>query len=107
MLSDARGLGLSQIRQDYFNRIRLDGYKGYRQALSHHLQHWHQFTGRPQDELVSFDVYWLRDQCPDLGRLEPTEHETIALLTWRKPGYRPPPGQTPLPPRPTVASAGK
>lgn len=105
-LSDARGLGLGQIRQDYWNRIRFDRNKVFRQGLKEYLQRWHEETGRPEDELVAFDVYWLRDQCPLPGQTKPYKHEKIAILTYRKPGYRPPPGQPPLPPEPKVESAG-
>jgi hypothetical protein len=104
-LSDARGLGLGQIRQDYFNRIRLERNKTYREGLKEYLQRWHHETGRPEDELVAFDVYWLRDQCPVPGSLKPYAHEKIALLSWRKPGYKPPPGQPPLPPSPKLGNA--
>lgn len=105
-LSDARGLGLQQIWQDYFNRIRLDRNKVFRQGLREYLNRWHLETGRPEDELVAFDVYWVRDECPKPGQSVPTKNEKIAILTWRKPGYRPPPGQPPLPPEPKVESAG-
>lgn len=104
-LSRAQGLGLGQIPQDYFNRIRLDRNTAYRQGLGDYLRAWHLRTGRPEDELVAFDVYWVRDQCPSPDRDLPYDDERIALLTWRKQGYRPPVGQPPLPPEPKVASA--
>jgi len=105
-LTDARGLGLGQIRQDYWNRIRFDRNKGFRQGLKEYLLRWHEETGRAEDELVAFDVYWLRDQCPLPGQTRPYKHEKIAILTYRKPGYRPPPGKPPLPAEPKVESAG-
>ncbi len=105
-LTDARGLGLGQIRQDYWNRIRFDRNKGFRQGLKEYLLRWHEETGRAEDELVAFDVYWLRDQCPLPGQTRPYKHEKIALLTYRKPGYRPAPGKPPLPLEPKVESAG-
>ncbi len=104
-ISDARGLGLGQIRQDYFNRIRLDRNKVFRQPLQDYLRNWHKETGRPEDELVAFDVYWVRAMCPPPGQTHAYKNEKIALLTYRKPGYRPPPGQPPLPPEPKVESA--
>ena len=104
-ISDARGLGLGQIRQDYFNRIRLDRTKVFRQGLQDYLRNWHKETGRPEDELVAFDVYWVRAMCPPPGQKHAYNNEKIALLTYRKPGYRPPPGQPPLPPEPKVESA--
>ena len=105
-LTDARGLGLGQIRQDYWNRIRFDRNKQFRQGLKEYLLRWHEDTGHPEDELVAFDVFWLRDQCPLPGQTQPYKHEKIAILTYRKPGYRPPPGKPPLPPEPKVESAG-
>ena len=104
-LSDARGLGLEQIWQDYFNRIRLERNKTYREGLKDYLLRWHLETGRPEDELVAFDVYWLRDQCPRRGDIEPFGHEKIALLTYRKTGYKPAPGLPPLPPSPKLGNA--
>ena len=104
-ISDARGLGLGQIQQDYFNRIRLDRNKVFRQGLLEYLRGWHKETGRPEDELVAFDVYWIRAMCPPPGQKTAYNNEKIALLTYRKPGYRPPPGQAPLPPEPKVESA--
>jgi hypothetical protein len=104
-LTISDGLGLGQIQQDYFNRIRLDGNTRYRQGLSEYLRAWHHHTGRPEDELVSFDVYWVRDQCPKLDEKKPYQNELYAILTWRRPGYKPPPGLPPLPPEPKVQSA--
>lgn len=104
-LTDSRGLGLEQIWQDYFNRIRLDRNQVFRQGLKDYLLRWHLETGRPEDELVAFDVYWVRDQCPKPDEKRPTKNETIAILTYRKPGFRPPPEQSPLAPEPKVQSA--
>ncbi|MBM4374815.1 MAG: HTTM domain-containing protein [Deltaproteobacteria bacterium] len=106
-LSDARGLGLGQIEQDYWNRIRLDRNRVYHKPLGDYLRAWHERTGSPQDELVAFDVWWLRDRCPDPGNLTPTDHERVCLMSWRKPGYRTPPGTPSLPPRCKEASAEK
>ena len=104
-LSDARGLGLGQIRQDYWNRLRLERNKVYRQALKDYLLHWHERSGRPGDELVSFDVYWLRDQCPRPGETQPYGNEKIALLSYRKKLYVPPEGSPPIPPEPQIGNA--
>jgi hypothetical protein len=107
-LSDARGLGLGQIRQDYFNRIRLDQNKVFRKpGLQDWLLQYHERTGRPEDEIVAFDVYWLKDQCPKPGELKPYKSEAIPILSYRKPGYRPPPGLPPLPPLRKEESAGE
>jgi hypothetical protein len=105
-LTDAPGMGLSQIRQDYFNRIRLDRNAVFRTPLKDYLLHWHERTGHPEDELVAFDVYWVRCQCPPPGERKPFNNETLAIVTYRKPGFKPPPDQAPIPPEPKVVSAG-
>ncbi|MGK3969900.1 hypothetical protein WMF38_32035 [Sorangium sp. So ce118] len=106
-LSDARGLGLGQIQQDYFNRIRLDRNKAFRRpGLQDYLLRYAERTGRPEDEIVAFDVYWVRDQCPKPGESAPYKNEAIPILSYRKPGYRPRPGLPPLPPLRKEESAG-
>ncbi|AUX27148.1 hypothetical protein SOCEGT47_077280 [Sorangium cellulosum] len=106
-LTDARGLGLGQIQQDYFNRIRLDRNKVFRRpGLQDYLLRYHERTGRPEDEIVAFDVYWVRDQCPKPGERAPYKNEAIPILSYRKPGYRPRPGLPPLPPALKERSAG-
>ena len=106
-LSDARGLGLGQIRQDYFNRIRLDQNRVYRRSgLQDWILAYPKRTGRPDDEIAGFDVYWLRDRCPSPGQLKPAKNEAIPILSYRKSGYRPPPGVPPLPPLRKEESAG-
>jgi hypothetical protein len=106
-LTDSRGEGLSQLRQDYGNRIRLDRNQYYREGLKEYLMRWHEETGHPNDELVAFDVYWVRDRCPKPGSDKPYDGDAVPLLTWRKAGFRPPPGfpKISLPPR--VRSAEK
>lgn len=99
-LTDARGLGLGQIRQDYFNRIRFDGNKVFRkpQGLQEWILRYHERTGRPEDEIVAFDVFWVRDQCPRPGERRPYNNENIPILSYRRAGYQPRPGLPPLPP---------
>jgi len=104
-LSDARGLGLSQIQQDYFNRIRLDRNKQYRKPMGEWIRRHHRRTGNPSDEIVFYNVWWLTDRCPERGSTEPTDHEMICIASWRKPRHRVPKGQSPLPRRCDVASA--
>ncbi|MFO0593499.1 MAG: HTTM domain-containing protein [Polyangiaceae bacterium] len=101
-LSDAKGMGLPQVYGDYENRIRMEDYKTYRQGLRDYLLRYHEHTGRPEDELVSFDVYWLHDWCAEPGSWTPHHHEKIALLTYRKHGFTPPPGFPVLPLEPKL-----
>jgi hypothetical protein len=77
----------------------------YRDGLKDYLTKWHLRTGNPNDELVAFDVYWLRDQCPRPGETKPYNHERLAIMSYRKANYRPPPGVAPLPPAVKIVSA--
>ncbi|MEZ4315795.1 MAG: hypothetical protein R3F14_47870, partial [Polyangiaceae bacterium] len=107
-ISDARGLGLNQIVQDYMNRIRLDRNRTYRDGLKDYLLRWHELTGNPDDEIVAFDVFWVRDQCPRPGETRPYNAQRQAIMSYRKPAYRPRPGLPRLPPAlKTVSADGK
>jgi hypothetical protein len=104
-LTKSDGLGLSQIRQDYFNRIRLDHNKAFRQGMKEWLLAYPKRTGREEDEIVAFDAFWVRAQCPAPYQDRPYKNERVAIATFRKPGYRAPPGQPPIPPEPPIESA--
>ncbi len=111
-LSDARGLGLGQIQQDYFNRIRLDRNKGFRKPLEEWIRRYYPLVSSdPDDEIVFFEVWWLTDRNPEPGRLEPTDHEAICIASWRHSRVRRVPGpdgaMITLPRPCTVRSAGK
>jgi hypothetical protein len=106
-LSKVRGAGLSQLRQDYGNRIRLDRNATYRDGLKEYLRRWHLETGRPEDELVGFDVYWVRDKCPAPGTDLPTQNDPVPIATWRKTAFAKLPDGTRLPPSPKLRSADK
>jgi hypothetical protein len=106
-LTDSRGEGLSQLRQDYGNRIRLDRNQVYRDKLRDYLLRYHERTGRPDDELVAFDVYWVRDKCPRPGSDRPYDGEAVPIYTWRKPKYVAPLTGLRIPPSPKVRSAEK
>ena len=64
----ATGWGHDQFMCDYHNRIRFPGHAGNRQHLKLYLQKWHHFTGRPNDRLVAFDVWWVNDKSPPPGQ---------------------------------------
>lgn len=106
-LTDSRGEGLSQIRQDYGNRIRLDRNEGYRDQLRDYLGRYPERTGNPNDELVAIDVYWVKDFCPPPGKSKPSNNDAIPILSWRKPGFRPTPEVPKLPPKLKTRSADK
>ena len=64
----ATGWGHEQFWCDYNNRIRFDGHVPNRQHLRDYLRHWHEYYGKPADELVAFDVWWVSDKSPPPGQ---------------------------------------
>jgi predicted DCC family thiol-disulfide oxidoreductase YuxK len=63
----ATGWGHEQFWCDYNNRIRFDWHVPNRQHLRDYLRHWHEYYGKPTDELVAFDVWWVSDKSPAPG----------------------------------------
>lgn len=66
-LLQARSLRTNQLWGDYFNRIHLPGYAGYRDAMRDYMLALPRRTGHPEDAIVSGDVYWVTDQNPRWG----------------------------------------
>ncbi len=63
------GWGHEQFWCDYHNRIRYSGHAPNRQHLRDYLLNVHKFSGRPDDQLVAFDVWWVQDQSPMPGEM--------------------------------------
>jgi predicted DCC family thiol-disulfide oxidoreductase YuxK len=61
------GWGHEQFWCDYNNRIRFEFHVPNRQHLREYLRHWHEYAGRPQDELVAFDVWWVGNKSAPPG----------------------------------------
>jgi predicted DCC family thiol-disulfide oxidoreductase YuxK len=64
------GWGHDQFLCDYSNRIRFDWHVPNRQHLKDYLRNWHRYHGKPEDELVAFDVWWVQDKSPKPGQLK-------------------------------------
>ena len=45
----------------------MQGNQAYRDAMRQYLLRYHERTGRPEDQIVSGDVYWLEDMNPKWG----------------------------------------
>jgi len=74
------GWGHEQFWCDYNNRIRFDWHVPNRQHLREYLRHWHEYYGKPEDELVSFDVWWENDKSPPPGQERPEPEPPQKLL---------------------------
>jgi len=66
-LLNAKSFGYNQIWSDYYNRIRMQGNSSYREAMREFMLRLPERTGRPEDAIVSGDVYWVEDQNPKFG----------------------------------------
>lgn len=61
------GWGHDQLWCDYSLAIRWPGHEHRRVFLSNYLQHQHVYSGRAQDRLVAFEVWWVSDRSPPPG----------------------------------------
>jgi len=83
----AKSLNLSQIWGDYFNRMKDNGYSGYRQALQDYLYRYPIRTGRPEDAIVSGDVYWVHDMNPKWNETQSWNPAKDKLFSFSNPKY--------------------
>jgi predicted DCC family thiol-disulfide oxidoreductase YuxK len=76
------GWGQSQLWCDYHLKMYFARYAPNRQHLEDYLRNWHKRTGRAQDRLVAFDVWWVSDKSPPPGVLHGQPQKPILLLSW-------------------------
>lgn len=80
-----RSLELTQIWGDYFNRVQLPANTGYRDAMKDYLLRFPQRTGRPDDAIVSGDVYWVRENNPRWNEHIGYGYERVKLFSFDNP----------------------
>jgi predicted DCC family thiol-disulfide oxidoreductase YuxK len=78
------GWGHSQLWCDYHLKMYFARYAGNRQHLKEFLQNWHLRTGRPQDRLVAFDVWWVNDKSPGPGETQGKPQKPVLLSSYGK-----------------------
>jgi predicted DCC family thiol-disulfide oxidoreductase YuxK len=78
------GWGHSQLWCDYHLKMYFARYAGNRQHLKDYLQSWHLRTGRPQDRLVAFDVWWVNDKSPGPGETRGKPQKPVLLSSYGK-----------------------
>jgi hypothetical protein len=61
------GFRMNQIWGDFHRRIAEDRFKVYWNGFRDYLRTHHEITGRPQDELVAFEVWFVNEQIPPPG----------------------------------------
>jgi hypothetical protein len=83
---NAKSLGMSQIWCDYFNRIQLPANTGYRDAMKEYMLRLPERTGRPEDAIVSGDVYWVKYRCPKWDEKNKWGLDKSKLFSFERPG---------------------
>ncbi|HEV8551191.1 MAG TPA: hypothetical protein VGQ57_19220, partial [Polyangiaceae bacterium] len=72
------GYRMNQIWGDFHRRIGEARFEGYLDGVRDMLRNYHQITGRPQDELVSFEVWFVNERIPPPGGVRaPAERRQI------------------------------
>jgi hypothetical protein len=73
--------GYSQIECDYHFQIQRPSRAVYLEGLANYLRSWHRLEGRgANDELRSFEVYWVGSEAPAPGSSTPTPLDRRLLL---------------------------
>lgn len=86
------GWGHQQFWCDFNNRIRFEWHVPNRQHFRDYLRRWHEFYGKPNDELVAFDVWWVSDKSPKPGQKKGEPQPPQKLVSY---GYVRDSGSTP------------
>jgi len=77
----AVGWGHSQLWCDYHLKMYLARYAANRQHMKEYLLSYPERTGRPQDRLVAFDVWWVHDKSPAPGEAHGQPQPPVLLAS--------------------------
>jgi hypothetical protein len=61
------GFRMNQIWGDFHRRIGESRFEGYLDGVRDMLKNYHQISGKPENELVSFDVWFVNEHIPPPG----------------------------------------
>jgi hypothetical protein len=81
-------LGMTQTWCDYYNRIQLPQNSGYREAMKDYMYRLPDRTGRPEDAIVSGDVYWVKNNCPRWGDTKKWGLDKTKLFSFENPAMQ-------------------
>jgi hypothetical protein len=87
-LLNARSFAYNQIWSDYFNRMHLGGNRAYRDAMIEYMQRLPLRTGNPNDEIVSGEVFWVRDMNPKWRSTKSWGYSKDLLFSFDEKGKR-------------------
>jgi len=88
-ISQVQSFGYNQIWSDYFNRMHLPGFAGYRDAMRDYMLKLPQRTGRPEDAIVSGDVYWVEDKNPKWNDTHSYNQERVKVFSFENAALKP------------------
>ena len=57
--------------------MHMSNYNNYRDAMKEYMLRLPRRTGRPEDTLVSGNVYWVQDMNPKWGETESYKYERV------------------------------
>src|SRR5262249_35460619 len=83
-LSKVQSFGYSQIWCDYYNRIHLPANAAYRDAMKDYMFRLPERSGKPQDAILSGDVYWVQDMNPRWNETKSYKYEKVKLFSFTK-----------------------
>jgi hypothetical protein len=87
---DAKSYGYTQIWCDYFNRMHLPQNTSYREAMKDYIYRYPERTGRPEDTIVSGEVYWIKDWNPKWNTVQSYGQEREKMFTFQNPKVKAP-----------------
>jgi hypothetical protein len=93
------GFRMNQIWGDFHRRIAEDRFKVYWNGFRDYLRTHHEIAGRPEDELVAFEVWFVNEQIPPPGepRRPPDRRRLFSHGTMPSSAAETPHGKSPRP----------
>jgi hypothetical protein len=85
-LKNAKSFLYNQIWSDYFNRMHLSQNRSYRDAMVDYMRRLPERTGNPNDQVVSGEVYWIKDMNPKWGTRESYNQQKELLFSFDETG---------------------
>lgn len=84
-LLHVKSLLLNQIWCDYYNRMHLSQNSPFRDAMKAYMLRLPERTGRPEDAIVSGEVFWVQDLNPKWRETESFKYEKLKLFSFDNP----------------------
>ncbi|HEU5073334.1 MAG TPA: hypothetical protein VFU02_04165, partial [Polyangiaceae bacterium] len=80
-LNPVEGFQMNQLWGDFHRRIWQQRFRGYWNGFRDYLRNHHEITGRPENELAAFEVYYVSEVVPPPGEPRPAPKKDH-LFSW-------------------------